>query len=140
MAAVDITISGVLYDKVARTTTPVSIVGEASLTGLGVGGGPIVPGEPPGIWGPTDPRPTPPIHIPPPGFGHHPAHPIVLPPNVPAHPIVIPPPPGSTEPPDLIIWPPLPNNDLPVPPIVDPCHRLVYSLRYGWALVQLPRK
>src|SRR5262245_42954052 len=25
------------------------------------------PGVPPGIWGPTDPRPTPPIYIPPPG-------------------------------------------------------------------------
>ena len=138
MAAVDITISGVLYDKVARTSSPVALVGEASLTGLGVGGGPIVPGEPPGIWGGgNQPFPTPPIHIPPPGFGHHPAHPIVLPPNVPSHPIVIPGPP-----PVISIWPPLPNNDLPAPepPPVDPCHALVYSLRYGWALVALPKK
>ena len=95
MAAVEVTISGVLYDKQSRTTRPVVIIGEASLTGLGVGGGPIQPpdqGEgppgiwgptdprpshpiagipgfpgynPPGIWGPNDPRPTPPIHIPP---------------------------------------------------------------------------
>lgn len=68
------------------------------------------PGPPPGIWGPTDPRPTPPIYIPPPGsppplgiwgppdmppgfWGGgmgpgvkpqpHPEHPIVLPPNLP---------------------------------------------------------
>lgn len=39
--------------------------------------------NPPGIWGPTDPRPTPPIVIPPlvgiwPSPGH-PAHPIVIP-------------------------------------------------------------
>lgn len=69
MAAVEVTISGVLYDKTARTTQPVVLIGEASLTGLGVGGGPIIPpgqppsggGGPPGIWGPTDPRPTPPI-------------------------------------------------------------------------------
>lgn len=74
--------------------------------------------NPPGIWGPTDPRPTPPIVIPPdaisPGVPTHPifipvypahpivippgaigpgkpTHPIVLPPYVPAHPIVIPP-------------------------------------------------
>lgn len=73
MAAVEVTITGVLYDKTQRTARPVVLIGEASLTGLGVGGGPLpggpggpeVPGEPPGIWGPTDPRPTPPIHIPP---------------------------------------------------------------------------
>lgn len=68
MAAVEITISGVLYDKLDRTTKPVVLIGEASLTGLGVGDGPIVPpeqppgeGKPPGIWGPTDPRPGNPI-------------------------------------------------------------------------------
>lgn len=66
MAAVEVTISGVLYDKVARTTQPVVIIGEASLTGLGIGGGPIQPpagggDKPPGIWGPGDPRPQPPI-------------------------------------------------------------------------------
>jgi hypothetical protein len=65
MAAVPITISGVLCDKYGRTIQPVTIVGEATLTGLGVGGGPIVPpGQPGGpdhIWGPTDPFPTPPI-------------------------------------------------------------------------------
>lgn len=68
MAAVELTISGVMYDKVNRTTQNVVIFGEASLTGLGVGGGPIIPpGQPPGIWGPNDPRPSPPIYIPPEG-------------------------------------------------------------------------
>lgn len=75
---------------------------------------PIAPGgEPPGIWGPTDPRPTPPIYItlPPdcvdPGVPSHPiylpiypAHPIVIPPDavapgVPTHPIYLPP----------VVWP-----------------------------------
>ena len=73
-------------------------------------GNPPAGGNPPGIWGPTDPRPTPPIvlPIPPdaiaPGVPSHPiyipvypAHPIVIPPGaispgVPAHPIVLPPP------------------------------------------------
>lgn len=87
MAAVEVTISGVLYDKYSRTTRPVVLIGEASLTGLGVGGGPLpggddkppviwggpidpspghpLPGPPPVIWGPNDPRPTPPIYLPP---------------------------------------------------------------------------
>lgn len=48
MAAVEITISGVLYDKYNRTQQNVVLIGEASITGLGVGGGPIIPpGQPP---------------------------------------------------------------------------------------------
>lgn len=95
MPSVKITVSGVLFDKYERTGTPVTLVGEASLTGLGVGGGPIYPpeggaggppsiwppgiwpgpgdpdfpgggGRPPGIWGGgNEPFPTPPIVIPP---------------------------------------------------------------------------
>lgn len=88
MAAVEITISGVLYDKYSRTTRPVVLIGEASLTGVGVGGGPLPggPGDPPGTWGGSgepfpgwglpgqpprpwgggnEPFPTPPIHLPP---------------------------------------------------------------------------
>ena len=66
MAAVDVTISGVLYDVLNRTQQRVVLIGEGSLTGLGVGGGPMPPGQggggsPPGIWGPTDPRPSNPI-------------------------------------------------------------------------------
>lgn len=83
MAAVELTISGVLYDKTARTVRPVVIIGEASYTGLGIGGGPIYP--PPG-GGPE-----------PPYYPPHPAHPIV---NVPAHPIVLPPNPPVDPPVD----------------------------------------
>src|SRR5215472_12419429 len=131
MAAVEVTITGMLYDKTARTTQNVVLVGEASLTGLEVGGGPMPggPGRPPlGIWGGGGvPMPTPPIHLGPGGeplppqvgggpiYPGMPAHPIVLPsvhgePGVPAHPIVIPP--G----PPLGIWggAPLP---VPTPPI-----------------------
>jgi hypothetical protein len=80
---------------------------------------PPLPERPPlGIWGPTDPRPQPPIYIPikpiaPPVEGHpeppiyfpvYPAHPITIPPFDDAHPelpIVIPPelPPINTSPP-----------------------------------------
>ena len=100
MAAVEITISGALYDKLNRTTQAVLLVGEATLTGLGVGGGPIIPppgnppGQPPGIWGgPIDPYPGHPL----PPSGLHPAHPIVLPPDPPTEPPVDPP----TKPPSV---------------------------------------
>lgn len=90
MAAIEITISGVCYDKLARTTRPIVIIGEASLTGLGVGGGPIIPPSDPGahpehpIFYP--PRPEHPIFYPP-----HPEHPIVLPPDKPTDPPTEPP-------------------------------------------------
>jgi len=48
MAAVPVTISGVLYDKVGRTVQNVTLIGLASLTDLQVGGGPIIPEAPPG--------------------------------------------------------------------------------------------
>lgn len=62
MASVPITITGVLFDKYSRTTQLVTLMGEATITGLGVGGGPIIPpeggsGQPPGIWGPPGPWP-----------------------------------------------------------------------------------
>jgi hypothetical protein len=116
---------------------PVTIVGEAYVTGLGVGGGPMPPGG-----GPVDPgfgappgwglRPSHPIVIPP-GFidGVHPEHPIVIVPSPidpgfgappgwglrPTHPIVIPP--------DLGIWGPTdprPTNPIVIPPptVTDP--------------------
>lgn len=58
MAAVEVTISGVLYDKINRTTQPVVLIGEATLTGLGVGGGPVIPPE----GGGGDKPPTSPGH------------------------------------------------------------------------------
>lgn len=102
MAAVEVTISGVLFDKTARTSQPVVIIGEASLTGLGVGGGPIIPpeaGQPPSIW----PSPGHPAHpIAPGGPPPHVEHPI---PPYPAHPIVLPPE-GSTPPTEPPVEPP----------------------------------
>lgn len=110
MAAVEVTISGVLYDKYARTTRPVVLIGEASLTGLGVGGGPIIPpgggAEPPlGIWGPPDM---------PPGFWGGGMGPGVKPQPRPEHPIVLPPDqvPPDMKPPE----PPPPGTTTPVPP------------------------
>jgi hypothetical protein len=125
MAAVEVTISGVLYDKLMRTTRPVVLIGEASLTGLSVGGGPSpggpplgfwggvappypdqgLPGQPPGIW-PSPGHPDqglPPGGVgvwPGPGYPSHPISPGGGPsqgPGFPTHPIVIPP----TEPPPI---------------------------------------
>ena len=49
MAAIPVTISGVLYDKVNRTTQNVTLIGLQSKSGLTVGGGPIIPETPPEI-------------------------------------------------------------------------------------------
>lgn len=116
MAAVDVTISGVLFDKLNRTTQQVVLIGEATLTGLGIGGGPIYPppgkppgGLPPGIWpGPGDPdfpggpRPSHPISLPgdpwwppdapkPPQLPPPGSPPVILPGTTPTHPITPPP-------------------------------------------------
>jgi hypothetical protein len=94
MAGVKVTISGFvapLGKSAEDQPFPAVITGTATLTGLGVGGGPIMPPAgggapvfpahpivlPPEISGPPGPWPTPPIYIP---GGEHPAHPIVLPP------------------------------------------------------------
>jgi hypothetical protein len=55
MAAIPVVISGVLYDKVNKTSQNVHLVGVASIAGLSVGGGPMPGGEPLppldlGIW------------------------------------------------------------------------------------------
>lgn len=135
MAAVAVQIRGVLYDLVKRTSQQVLLQGEASLLGLDIGGGPIIPpegGSPPGIWGPTDPRPTPPIALPPgypgsppgiwpnppEGTAPHPEHPIVLPPDQ-VPPDMKPPevpPAGTTTP----VPPPAGSGGWPVAPIVPP--------------------
>lgn len=66
MAAVPVEIRGTLYDLHSRTQRQVYIVGEAARSDLSIGGGPVIPpGGGDGIWGPGDPRPQPPIHIPP---------------------------------------------------------------------------
>src|SRR5215831_15624168 len=85
MAEVPVTINGVIYPKAKGGTmrpTPVTIVGSAWVTGLGVGGGPIVPPDQP-----------------PPVDGNHPAHPIVLPPTDPVVPPEIPQDPTVVKPP-----------------------------------------
>lgn len=104
MAAAEITYRATEYDLVNRTTRQVVLIGEATLTGLGVGGGPVIPpGQPPSdpvhIWGggnvpmpsppianvPGAPGYTPPVSVPPPGSppvimpGAHPTHPMVAP-------------------------------------------------------------
>lgn len=114
MAAVELTISGLLYDKVNRTTQQVVLIGEASLTGLGIGGGPIIggPGKPPDgppnvIWPgpgplpgvghpivlPGDPSWEGPGGIKPPNFQPPPpgSPPILIPGGTPTHPMVSPP-------------------------------------------------
>src|SRR5262245_23830275 len=107
MAGKPIIISGVLYDKYGRTSSPVTLVGEYYDPSLSIWHEPIIPpeqpGQPPlGIWGPTDPRPSPPIYMPPGWWGNpggwnpHPEHPIVIPPpptDPPDNPGAIKPPP-----------------------------------------------
>lgn len=85
MAAVELTFTGVLYDKQARTARPVAFIGEAFLTNVGVGGGPIIPGpgEPPVIWPGPGPLPGPehPIVIPPPPVDPPPGNAVKPPPD-----------------------------------------------------------
>lgn len=80
MSAVPITFHGMMYPK-DHSVRPYAFtaVGTAEITGLGIGGGPIIPpGEiekPPGDW---EIWPNPPE-----GVAPHPEHPIVLPPTLP---------------------------------------------------------
>lgn len=111
MAAIDITISGVLYDKLSRTTRPVVLIGEASLTGLGIGGGPILPPE---------------------GGGGPPVSP-----GVPTHPIMLPGMPGwgDPRPEHPIYWPPPPTDPPTIPsdPKPPPAEGgWGWSPEYGW--------
>jgi hypothetical protein len=127
MAAVPVMITGVLWDDAEKSGKKVTIFGQASIYGLGVGGGPIMP-QPPvdpgyGIPGPPYPvhpivppggypTPTPPIYYPP----VYPIQPLPPQPGFPAHPIV---PPGGYPPeggppgvPTFPIWGP-PGVELP---------------------------
>jgi hypothetical protein len=153
MAAVEITISGVLYDKQCRTTRNVVLTGEATLAGLGAGGGPIIPGggqRPPGIWGgPIDPYPDiggpgpQPPHPPPlgtwgggapwPGYA---APPIYIPPSVP--PIVTPPTPPSPGDPTTIVPPPAGSPGWPVHPVAVPPYMVVWYPGIGPIVVPPP--
>jgi hypothetical protein len=128
MPAVPITIVGTSTS--GEATSQVTITGIAFVTGLEVGGGPVMPPQapghpahpiytPPGIWGGGDvPMPTPPIA---PGGG--PAHPIVEPPV----------PPMPEQPPDTSagggwvwspiygwVWRPAGSGGKPKPPDMPP--------------------
>jgi hypothetical protein len=116
-------------EEVTMAGVPVTIVGEAFVTGLGVGGGPMPPGPggpPPVISGGPGSLPPwvmPPIVIPPdaiaPGV---PTHPIYIP-VYPSHPIVIPPGSlGGGKPEHPIYLPPSiwPSPGHPAHPIVIP--------------------
>jgi hypothetical protein len=129
MAAVEVTITGMLYDRLARTTQNVVLIGEASLTGVGVGGGPILPPQqPPGgssghpehpIWGPPG------ISLPPgPGFPPVAGHPLPIPPGVEV------PPPGS---PPVII-----PGAHPVQPMVPPAAVVIEYPGIGKVVVPQP--
>jgi hypothetical protein len=107
MASIPVTIVGVAYtDKTGNPPITLTIVAEMYTTGLGVGGGPMPGGQPPGIWGGAPPyvdtglpgpqpgQPPriwggpfqPPIASQGPGF---PTNPIVLPPVTPGGPPVV---------------------------------------------------
>lgn len=119
MAAVELTIDGVIWDKQLKAGRPVVLIGEAFLTGVGIGGGPII-GEPPWegvpkppvvehpIWppkwpsgGPIIPPEVPPTEPPPPlesnwEWGWSPAHGW--------HPVYVPG--GKPQPPPIEVPPP----------------------------------
>lgn len=118
MAGAEITINGILYDKASKGARPVAVIGTAELTGLGVGGGPIIPPEQPGggegIWGPSGPWPVPPIaNVP----GLPPMGPI-FPPNVP--PGIQPDPPPAPGSPTTTV-----PGTWPVSPIQPPAYMIV---------------
>ena len=139
MAAVPVTLDGMLYDLLNKSSQRVVFIGDASLTGLSVGGGPMPPGPgipvippvgPPGqpihpIWGP--PGFNPPGPGMPPGIWGGPILPETPPPIKP--PDFTPPPPG------IVVIPP---GNQPVQPIVPPDYILVYYPGVGWVLVGKP--
>lgn len=123
MAAIPIQISGVLYDKTARTQRPVYLVGEASIVGVSVGGGPIIPVDevPPDTGGPGD---GPPPHV---------EFPIWGPPGIEL-------PPGSGYPPVAgHPLPPIPPGTEPPKPIIGWEAKIVWSPDNGWAVVVVPK-
>jgi hypothetical protein len=124
MSSVSVTINGILWDHASKSGRSVTLVGEASYMGLGVGGGPIMPG------GPVDPgygqgHPMPP-HV---GGGPMPPSPIDPGYGVPIWPHVgggpaQPPAYPSTGP----VLPPMPEE----PPDTSAGGGWVWSPIYGW--------
>lgn len=138
MASVEITISGMLYDKLARTTQNVVLVGEAHLTGLSVGGGPIIPPGVPGGGVPPGglPHPEHPIFYPP-GTLPHPEHPIVLPPSQ-VPPGLQPPTPPAPGSPTTPVPPPAGSPGWPVQPIAIPDYMIMWYPGVGPVVVAPP--
>lgn len=120
MASVLVQIDGVIWDDADKSGKKVTIYGQMFRPDLGVGGGPIYPdpkppGQPPGIWGPNDPRPTPPIHLGPGGD-------IGGPPVIGGGPIIPPDVPPDIEPP---------------PPLFD--WKVAWTPDTGWIVVGVPQ-
>jgi hypothetical protein len=156
MTAIPIQVDGVLWDVAQKKGTKVTLIGQASIFGLSVGGGPIVPPDamppdsgPPGqpihpIWGP--PGFNPPGPGMPPGIGGGPIYPPPGggggPPGSPTFPIWGPPgielPPGSGYPP--VAGHPLPPPGTEVPkPILGWEAQAVWTADSGWAVVIVPK-
>lgn len=138
MAAVGVTLSGLLYDLLNRTTQRVVIIADASLTGVGIGGGPVIPpdqppSQPPGIWGPPGPWPTPPIAFPPGWVGGVP--PGGGPPGIWGPPGPWPSPPISF-PPGWVGGVPPDKPPEPVSPPID--WKVVWTPSDGWVVVGIP--
>lgn len=114
MAAVPVTMTVIIYPKNKTDPPyPATIVGYAWITGLDVGGGPVIPP------GPDLPHPAHPIVLPgDPSWGDpHPAHPIELPPE-------------SPSPPDITV----PSDPKPPPPEGG----WGWSPTYGWGFFPGP--
>jgi hypothetical protein len=122
MSSVAVTINGVLWDKQMKMGRPVVLWGEAYLTDLTVGGGPVVPPDQPPVTGGPPGAPIHPIWGPP---GFNPPGP-GMPPGIGGGPIVPPldwtPPPGVTVPPPgsppVVIGGAHPVNPVVVPPFI----------------------
>jgi hypothetical protein len=144
MAAVPVTITG-MYTKDDGSSGNITIVGLASITGLGVGGGPIIPPTPPNGQPPNfpnvPPHPAFPIAGPgpfPPGEGYPPVvggGPI-YPPNVP--PSLQPPTPPNPGDPTTIVPPPAGSGGWPVQPIAIPPYIIVNYPGLGPVYVAQP--
>jgi hypothetical protein len=148
MAAVPIQIDGVLYDKLNKTQQTVVLMGKATIMGLSVGGGPIIPPD----EVPPDSGNVPAHPIVPPGGYPTPGHPIVIPPDPPpvegqppgkpTFPIWGPPgielPPGSGYPP--VAGHPLPTPpDQPAKPILGWEAKVFWTPATGWGVVIVPK-